>query len=173
MTSWVPSVLTGAGLSGTIASTGITAFNLGGVAGALTGAFAIGRFGSKPTMLALAGVAAGGALVMRSMSITAASDVMPIIAMLAVIGGMINGVQVTLYALSAHMYETSVRATGVGTATGVGRFGAILSPYAGNWALETGGSGAFFGLIAGGMLASFASLTVIRRHIRRSAGRPS
>jgi AAHS family 4-hydroxybenzoate transporter-like MFS transporter len=90
---------------------------------------------------------------------------MPIIAMLAVIGGMINGVQVTLYALSAHMYETSVRATGVGTATGVGRFGAIASPYVGNWALEAGGSGTFFGLIATGMLASCASLAVIRRHI--------
>src|SRR5579862_4174190 len=164
-TNWVPSVLTGAGLSQTVASTGITAFNLGGVIGAITGAMAITRFGSKPSMLAMALIAAAGALVMRGMTITAGSDVLPIYVMLVVTGGMINGVQVTLYALSAHMYETSVRATGVGTATGVGRFGAIASPYVGNWALELGGSGAFFGLMAAGMLASFASLSVIRRHI--------
>jgi AAHS family 4-hydroxybenzoate transporter-like MFS transporter len=164
-TNWVPSVLTGAGLSQTVASTGITAFNLGGVIGALTGAVAITRFGSKPSMLGMALVAAAGALIMRSMTITAGSDVLPIYAMLVVTGGMINGVQVTLYALSAHMYETSVRATGVGTATGVGRLGAIASPYVGNWALEFGGSSTFFGLIAAGMLASFASLSVIRRHI--------
>ena len=42
-----------------------------------------------------------------------------------------------------------------------------------NWAPKPAGSGASFALLAGGMLASFAPLTVIRRHIRRSAGRPS
>ena len=44
--SWVPSMLTGAGFSSSIASTGITAFNLGGVAGALVGGLCIARWGS-------------------------------------------------------------------------------------------------------------------------------
>ena len=61
---------------------------------------------------------------------------LPIIAMLAFTGAMINGVQTTMYALAAHVYPSSVRATGVGTAVSFGRTGAILSGYAGGWALE-------------------------------------
>jgi AAHS family 4-hydroxybenzoate transporter-like MFS transporter len=37
--NWVPSMLTGAGLSPTVGSAGLTAFNLGGVAGAIAGAW--------------------------------------------------------------------------------------------------------------------------------------
>ena len=45
--SWLTSLLTGAGFSPGIANTGITVFNLGGVAGALAGGVAIARFGSR------------------------------------------------------------------------------------------------------------------------------
>ena len=60
--SWVPSMLTGAGFSPSVASTGITAFNLGGVVGALAGGVCIARWGSRVSMLlmtALAVVSAG------------------------------------------------------------------------------------------------------------------
>ena len=46
--SWLPSILTGAGLGPSVASTGITAFNLGGVGGAIGGGLLIARFGSRP-----------------------------------------------------------------------------------------------------------------------------
>ena len=45
--SWLTSLLTGAGFDPGTANTGITAFNLGGVAGALLGGWAIARFGSR------------------------------------------------------------------------------------------------------------------------------
>jgi AAHS family 4-hydroxybenzoate transporter-like MFS transporter len=70
-----------------------------------------------------------------------------------------------MYALAAHMYPSFIRATGVGTATSVGRIGAISSSWAGTWALEIGGPDAFFLLIAAAMGAVFLSLAVIRRHI--------
>ena len=75
-----------------------------------------------------------------------------------------------MYALAAHVYPSSVRATGVGTATSVGRLGAILSSYAGGWAIELGGNASFFTLVAASMVAVFISLSLIRRHI---PGRPS
>ncbi|PWT85337.1 MAG: MFS transporter [Blastocatellia bacterium] len=174
--NWIPTMLTDAGLAA-IANTGITAYNLGGVIGAVAGGLAIARFGSRPAMLGMCGGAVIGALVMRVTTFGTTSNTLQIIALLAVIGGFINAAQVTMYALGAHIYPSAVRATGVGTATSVGRFGAILSTYAGAWALDLGGSRSFFTLVAGAMLAVFVSLVLIRRHIpgsiRRTAGRAS
>ena len=61
------------------------------------------------------------------MTISPAAGVLPIIAMLTLTGSMINGVQTTMYALAAHVYPSSVRATGVGTAVAFGRTGAVLT----------------------------------------------
>jgi AAHS family 4-hydroxybenzoate transporter-like MFS transporter len=163
--NWIPSMLTGAGLDATVANTGISAYNLGGVIGAITGGLAIARFGSKPSMLGMCAGAMAAALVMSAMTIAASSNTLPIIALLAIIGAFINAAQVTMYALAAHIYPSAIRATGVGTATSVGRLGAILSTYAGAWALELGGNQSFFTLVAGAMLAVFVSLVLIKRHI--------
>ena len=54
-------------------------------------------------------------------------------------GGLINGVQTTMYALGAHVYPAAIRATGVGSAASFGRVGAVVSGYAGALALEHGG----------------------------------
>jgi AAHS family 4-hydroxybenzoate transporter-like MFS transporter len=164
--NWVPTLLADGGLSSTIASSGITAFNLGGVVGAIAGALAFARIGSRPTMLTMAGGAAIGALGLGAMTITAASSAAPIIAMLGITGGLINAVQTTMFALAAQVYPTDIRATGVGTAIAVGRSGAILSSYAGAWALEAGGSSLFFALVAAAMLTAFTALALVQRHIR-------
>jgi AAHS family 4-hydroxybenzoate transporter-like MFS transporter len=168
--NWIPSMLTGAGLGASVANAGITAYNLGGVIGAITGALAIKRFGSKTSMSAIAAMATVVALLMRSMTLSANSPTLPIILMLGVIGALINAVQVTMYALGAHMYPTEVRSTGVGVASSVGRIGAILSTYAGAWAIEAGGNSSFFLLVAGAMFAVLLSLAVIRRHIPGTHG---
>jgi AAHS family 4-hydroxybenzoate transporter-like MFS transporter len=163
--SWLPSILSAAGLGAAVASTGLTVFNLGGVVGAIAGGAIIGRTGSRAAMLAMTTGAVVGAVALSQMAITAQSSVMPIIVMLAITGGFINAVQVALYALSAHVYTTTVRATGIGTAVAVGRSGSILSGYAGPWALAYGGSASFFHLMAISMLITFVALAVTRRHI--------
>jgi AAHS family 4-hydroxybenzoate transporter-like MFS transporter len=162
--SWLPSILTGAGLSGAVANTGITLFNLGGVVGAVAGGMLITRFGSRPTMLTMAAAAVGGAIVLSMMSITA---VVPVLVMLTWTGGMINAVQTTMYALAAHVYPTRIRATGVGTAVAVGRTGAILTGYAGPWALEYRGSTSFFALMAAAVFVTFIALALVGRHVPR------
>ncbi len=75
--NWVPSMLAGAGLGLTVASNGIGAFNLGGVAGAICGGIVIARIGSRPTMLSIAAAAVAGAVVLALMPITAASNALP------------------------------------------------------------------------------------------------
>lgn len=163
--SWLPSILTGAGLGQAVANTGLTAFNLGGVAGALAGGRLLTRFGSKRTMVTMTVGAVVCALVMSTMHITAGAAVAPIIVMLALTGGLINAVQTTMYALAAHVYPTAVRAGGVGTAVAFGRSGAILTGYAGPWALEYRGSASFFWLMAGALVVTAISLATVRRHV--------
>ena len=163
--SWLPTILTGAGLPSAVASTGLTAFNLGGVVGALAGGKLLTRFGSRIIMVGMTAGAVVCALVMSRMSITAQSDVLPIVVMLTLTGGLINAVQTTMYALAAHVYPTAVRAGGVGTAVAFGRSGAILVGYAGPWALEYRGSASFFWLMAAALVVTWLSLAAVRRHV--------
>jgi len=167
--NWVPSMLTGAGLSPQIGSTGIMLFNLGGVAGAVAGALAFPRFGSRPTMLVLVAGAIAGAAALAAVRIGPSMPALAILAMLCAIGAFINAVQSTMYALAAQMYPTEMRATGVGAAVAIGRSGAILSTYAGAWALDAGGPRAFFLAVGAAMVGSGAALALIRRHIPRAA----
>ena len=162
--TWVPSLLVGAGFDVGTASYGLTAFNLGGVVGAILGAAVIMRLGSRLTMLVMAAGAVAGAIALAFMPIGTQSAG-AVLAMLAWTGGLINAVQTTMYALAAHVYPTAVRATGVGTAVAFGRIGGVLSPSVGSWALESGGSSRYFGLIAATMVMAFVALSAIRRHI--------
>ena len=167
--SWLPAILTGAGLGTGVASTGLTAFNLGGVVGALVGGRMLTRFGSRRTMISMAAGAVVCALIMSRMTLTAQSPVLPIIVMLTLTGGLINAVQTTMYALAAHVYPTSIRAGGVGTAVAFGRSGAILVGYAGPWALEYRGSESFFWLMAGALVVTCLALAAVRRHVPQPA----
>jgi AAHS family 4-hydroxybenzoate transporter-like MFS transporter len=163
--SWLTALLTNAGFDPATANVGITAFNLGGVVGALCGSAVIGGLGSRIPMLTMTAGAVVGAMVLSMMKIDASQPVLPILVMLTLTGGLINAVQVTMYALAAHMYPSAVRATGVGAAAGVGRLGAILSGYAGAWAIDYRGSASYFALIALTMCATCVSLALIKRHV--------
>ncbi len=162
--TWVPSLLVSAGFDVGMASYGLTAFNLGGVVGAILGAVVIMRLGSRSTMLVMAAGAIAGAVGLAFMPIGTQSAG-AVLVMLAWTGGLINAVQTTMYALAAHVYPTAVRATGVGTAVAFGRIGGVLSPSVGSWALESGGSSRYFGLMAATMVLAFVALSAIRRHI--------
>jgi AAHS family 4-hydroxybenzoate transporter-like MFS transporter len=163
--AWLPTILTGAGLPSTVGSTGLTAFNLGGVVGALAGGKLLTRFGSRIIMVGMTAGAVVCALVMSRMSITAQSAVLPILVMLTLTGGLINAVQTTMFALAAHVYPTAIRAGGVGTVVAFGRLGAILVGYAGPWALEYRGSESFFWLMAAALVVTCLSLATVQRHV--------
>jgi MFS transporter, AAHS family, 4-hydroxybenzoate transporter len=166
--SWLPAVLTAAGFTPAMASNGITAFNLGGVVGAIGGGLAFTLVGSRAAMLAMAAGAIGGTVALSLMTIDASMARLPLFALLTLSGGLINAVQTTMYALATHVYPSAIRATGTGVAISVGRLGAILSGYAGAWALDYRGSVAFFALIAAAMCICFVMLSTVRRHVPAS-----
>jgi AAHS family 4-hydroxybenzoate transporter-like MFS transporter len=163
-TNWVPRMLTKTGFDVGVASWGLTAFNFGGVVGAILGALVIMRLGSRLSMLSMAAGAILGAVVLSVMSIGPQASLLVFI-MLAWTGGLINAVQTTMYALAAHVYPTSIRGTGVGTAVAFGRIGGVISPSLGGWALDTGGPAKYFGIIAATMTVALASLAAVRRHV--------
>jgi AAHS family 4-hydroxybenzoate transporter-like MFS transporter len=171
-TNWVPQMLRTSGFEVGTASWGLTAFNFGGVAGAIIGALVIMRVGSRISMLTMAAGAIAGAIVMSVMAISPQASVL-VFVMLAWTGGLINAVQTTMYALAAHVYPTSIRGTGVGTAVAFGRIGGVISPTLGAWALDTGGPARYFGIIAVTMTMAFAALAAVRRHIPGASSVPA
>jgi len=171
-TNWVPSMLTAAKFNVGTASYGLTAFNFGGVVGAVLGAALIVRLGSRVSMLTMAAGAIAGTVILAAMAI-GPQNTFAVFAMLAWTGGLINAVQTTMYALAAHVYPTSVRATGVGTAVAFGRIGGVVSPTLGSWALAAGGASEYFTVIACTMTLAFVALALVRHHVPgRSSGVP-
>jgi AAHS family 4-hydroxybenzoate transporter-like MFS transporter len=167
-TNWVPRMLVRTGFDVGVASWGLTAFNFGGVAGAIVGALVIMRVGSRLSMLTMAAGAVAGSIVMAAMAIGPQASVL-VFVMLAWTGGLINAVQTTMYALAAHVFPTPIRGTGVGTAVAFGRIGGVISPTLGSWALDTGGPARYFTIIAGTMTMALVSLAAVRRHVPASS----
>jgi MFS transporter, AAHS family, 4-hydroxybenzoate transporter len=158
--------LTGAGFTQPAASNALGWWNIGGVVGAIIGALIIQRFGSRITMLGLSGIAIASAFIVAGMPMDPQSA--PLLLMFVVLGGTLNAVQTTMYALAANVYPTEIRGTGIGTAVAVGRIGNVLAAYTGNFALDVGGPPAYFSSFGIGMALVFVSLAVIRRHIGRT-----
>jgi len=169
--SWLPTVLASAGFDPGVASSGITAFNLGGVVGALASGAVMSRVGSRAAMLTMNVGAIAGALTLSLMTISIDTPLTGVMIMLTITGGLINAIQTTMYALATNVYPSAMRASGVGAATAVGRTGAIISGYAGPWSLALRGSASYFALIAGAMVVCLLALAAVRRHVPRSVGR--
>jgi AAHS family 4-hydroxybenzoate transporter-like MFS transporter len=163
----IPSVLTAAGFTQAVASNALAAWNFGGVAGAIMGALIIQRLGSRITMLGLSGVAVASAVVMAAMP-PDPDDTFRMIVMFVLLGGALNAVITTMYALAANVYPTEIRGTGIGTAVAMGRFGMVIASYVGNFALDAGGRPGYFSTFAVAMVIVFASLAAVRRHIESS-----
>ena len=166
---YIPVMLTSAGFTQAVASNALAAWNFGGVAGAVMGALIIQRLGSRITMLTLSGIAVASALAMAAMSPDPQAT-FQLIVMFVLLGGTLNAVITTMYALAANVYPTEIRGTGIGTAVAMGRFGMVLASYVGNFALDAGGSPAYFSTFAAAITIVFGSLALVRRHIERTTG---
>ena len=162
--SWLPAMLASEGANIAIAAGGLTAYNLGGVFGALMCAVAITRFGSRwPIVLCCA----GGALSAFVLEATSVTNTTLVILGLGLHGLFVNAAQTTMFALSAHVYPTNVRATGTASAMAFGRLGAILSAFAGAAIITAGGAQAYFGMLGVAMSGVMIALMLVRNHIPR------
>ena len=167
--SWLPTMLANEGVPVTTASQGLTAYNFGGVFGALLCAFFINRFGSRWPMTLACLIAAASAFAMAGMNVV--NNVGLLIFGFGVHGMFVNAAQVSLYALCAYVFPTNVRATGTATALAVGRLGGIVSSFVGAAVITQGGAGGYLTLLAVTMVAAALAVLVVRRHIPSLAQR--
>ncbi|HPO19790.1 MAG TPA: MFS transporter, partial [Rubrivivax sp.] len=167
--SWLPTMLANEGIPVAIASQGLTAYNLGGVIGALLCAVFIARFGSRWPMVLACLAAALSAFAMSNMKVT--DNVGLLIFGFGVHGMFVNAAQVSLYALCAYVFQTNVRATGTATALAVGRGGGIVSSFTGAAVITSGGASGFLGLLAAAMVLAALAVFAVRRHIPSLARR--
>jgi AAHS family 4-hydroxybenzoate transporter-like MFS transporter len=161
--SWLPTMLVSAGLSGAVASSGLTAYNLGGVLGAIGCALAITRFGSRWPLLTCCAGAAASAFGLRYLDFP--NHTMLLIFGLGVHGLFVNAVQSTMFALCAYVYPTAIRATGAASGLAFGRLGAVLSGLLGAEVIAAGGSSSFLWMLGGAMLLVLVALASVRHHI--------
>src|SRR5262245_41826964 len=162
----LPALLTSAsiGFSQPAASRALAMSNYGGIAGALLGAVVLQRLGSRLTMLTMSVFAMVCGVILAGWPLGPGRSG-GLMAMLLLTGGLLNGVQTTMYALAAHVYPTPIRSTGVGLAVAVGRIGNVVAAYAASAAIDRGGPPAYFELWSVLMLFVLVSLACVRRHV--------
>jgi AAHS family 4-hydroxybenzoate transporter-like MFS transporter len=156
MANWLPTVLSDLGASISTAAAIGAMFQVGGI----LGTFVLGSIIDRFAFRALALVYFVAAFAVGAIGQLGHSPVFVTVAIF-VAGFCIVGGQNSSNALSAALYPTSVRATGVGWALGVGRIGSIVGPLIGGILLSLKWSvGEVFGVAAAaalcGALAAFA-----------------
>ncbi|HET7884636.1 MAG TPA: MFS transporter [Bradyrhizobium sp.] len=126
LSNWLPTVLNDLGASISTAAVIGSMFQLGGV----VGTFVLGRVIDRFSFRALALVYFIAVFAVGAIGQLGHSSVLVTIAIFSA-GFCIVGGQIAANALAAAFYPTSVRATGVGWALGMGRVGSIVGPSVG------------------------------------------
>ncbi|BCH57004.1 MFS transporter [Agrobacterium vitis] len=123
LSSWLPKVLQEAGYAEKASLLSLFSLNFGGMAGAIIGGWLGDRFGLPKIVV--------GFFVAAAVSIALIGYNPPsalLFLMVFVAGAATIGTQILLYASVAQLYHLSIRSTGLGWASGVGRIGAIVGP---------------------------------------------
>jgi MFS transporter, AAHS family, 4-hydroxybenzoate transporter len=167
--NWLPTVLSSSGMPIPQALHGSLLFNLGGILGAVGGSALIFRFGSRRigSLIASAGAVAACLIGLTVIHGAYGQEArLGLLVFIAVAGVALNGLQIFLYAVSAHSYPTEIRASGVGCASAMARVGGVLSSVVGSAVYSLGVSSAqFFYVIAGVIVLATMSFYGLRTHI--------
>lgn len=130
LSSWLPKVMQEAGYAEKASLMTLFSLNFGGMAGAIAGGWLGDRFGLPKVVI--------GYFATATLSIAHVGFGLPVTLLFLVVfiaGATTIGTQILLYASVAQLYNLSVRSTGLGWASGVGRIGAIVGPTLGGMLL--------------------------------------
>lgn len=123
LSSWLPKVLQEAGYAEKASLLSLFSLNFGGMVGAIAGGWLGDRFGLPRVVVTFFAAAA------VSIALIGYNPPAGILFLLVFVAGATTiGTQILLYASVAQLYNLSVRSTGLGWASGVGRIGAIVGP---------------------------------------------
>jgi AAHS family 4-hydroxybenzoate transporter-like MFS transporter len=174
LVSWMPAVAVAQTHEPSSGAAAAAVLNIGGILGALVLGQLIDWLGAFEVV--------GSAYALASIGILAVglgSEARGSVFIFSLVGGFFGmGAQLCVVAIAADFYPLTLRATGVGSAMGAGRFGAIAGSLAGGFILAAlGGTGQFPPILGG--LALAAGLAVVtagflkRRGEGAEAARPA
>jgi AAHS family 4-hydroxybenzoate transporter-like MFS transporter len=132
LNSWLPTIISDAGIPVETAIRLTSLFQIGGIAGAVL----LGRLLDRTfSFWILAGCYAWAAAFVYSIGHAGGSVRLLALTITCAGVGIIGG-QNASHALSSEFYPTRIRSTGVGWALGIGRIGSIVGPMIGGWLLS-------------------------------------
>ncbi len=126
LSSWLPKLMAQAGYSLGSSLSFLLALNFGGMAGAILGGWLGDRFNLYKVMV---GFFAAAAVSISLLGFKSSTEMLYLLIFIA--GATTIGTQILLYAGTAQFYGMSIRSTGLGWASGIGRNGAIVGPLLG------------------------------------------
>jgi AAHS family 4-hydroxybenzoate transporter-like MFS transporter len=131
--SWIPKLVISSGLPEATGVYASMAFTAGSTVGTVILGLLAARFGLS---LIIAVFLSSASLWMVVFALNA--DSLNLLFSLGLLGFLFASGYTGLYAVAAKIYPTDVRATGVGWAIGLGRFGAVVGPYVGGILIAAG-----------------------------------
>jgi AAHS family benzoate transporter-like MFS transporter len=165
LSSWLAKLMAQAGYSLGSALTFVLVLNAGAMVGAIGGGWLADKLHIKWVLV--------GMYLLAAVSITLLGQPLPTAALFVVValaGASTIGTQIVTYAYVGQFYPATIRSTGIGWASGVGRSGAILAPivigYLVSLKLPLGQN-----FLAMAVPAVIATLAISLIDHRRSAGR--
>jgi MFS transporter, AAHS family, benzoate transport protein len=160
LSSWLTKLMSMNGYTLGSALTFTLIFNCGAAIGSLAGAWVGDRSNIKYVLFGFYILGAASLYVMGFTKSTSA-----LFGVVLLVGASTLGTQVLAYAFAGSFYPSSMRSTGVGMATGVGRLGAILGPVLIGFlvSLELPMERNFTAIAAAGLIGAFAVLLIDSR----------
>lgn len=126
LSSWLPKMMASAGYSLGSSLSFLLVLNAGGMVGAVFGGWLGDRLSLSKVLVVFFIIAA---VTVTLLGFKSAPLLLYLLIFVA--GGTTVGTQILLYAVTAQSYGQSIRSTGLGWASGIGRNGAILGPLLG------------------------------------------
>lgn len=160
--NWLPGLLRQSGMPISVGVTAITAFSLGGIIASVIQGRIMNAFGDTATLLAEFALTT---IVIAALAFSA-STIWLMLLLTFLVGGLVQGAQAGLNAISAAFYPTSIRSTGVGWALGVGRAGSIVGPLLGGVLLSMDWQPSQI-VLAGALPALLGTVAIFLSHRRR------
>ncbi|WP_158890302.1 MFS transporter [Amycolatopsis anabasis] len=164
LNTWLPQIMRQAGFSLGSALGFLLALNAGTILSALVMSWAADRRGHKPVIVVMFAVAAAAIVLLTTKPPLALTYV------LIVGAGFGVGTQILLNSFVGGSYPVGSRASALGTALGVGRFGAIFGPTIGGYLVAANlGAGWNLAFFAGVALLAAAAVALVPRPQRHGA----
>jgi MFS transporter, AAHS family, 4-hydroxybenzoate transporter len=157
LSNWLPTLLREAGLPMKAALIASAVLQIGGIPATVLLGWLTRRVSVTRILLVNFAV---GAFAMATIGLATNASPLLLFAAIFVAGFCVVGGQSGVNALGAQCYPAAIRSTGMGWASGIGRFGSVAGPLVGSalLSLQAGVPPVFFGAAAAGAIAACAAL---------------